>query len=119
MIISFGWTSEYLPPKGPKEVTRRVWKERTLKAWQKAWDEGRKIHDAVNRSLSYGGNRIGKVELIARPYLEKLSDMPDSDVIKEGGMVPTKQEYIDKYFEGNRNKVVAVVRFKYQPNEGS
>ena len=117
MIISFGWTAQYLPPHGPKEVTRRVWKERTLKAWQKAWDEGRIVHDAVDKNLAYGGKRIGKVELIERPYLEFLKDMPEDDVIKEGGMVPSKQEYIKEYFQGNNELSVAVVRFKYHSNK--
>lgn len=115
MIISFGWTAQYLPPNGTKKVTRRIWKPRTLKSWQKAWDEGRKVHDAVDRNLSYGGKRIGTIELTARPYLEALEDMPESDVLLEGGMNASKKEYIDQYFEGNKKKVVAVVRFNYTP----
>lgn len=45
------------PPNGTQDTTRRVWKPRTLAAWQKAWDEGRLIHDAVDRNLAYGGKR--------------------------------------------------------------
>lgn len=40
VIISFNYTALYLPPNGTKTVTRRDWKDRTLKSWQKAWDEG-------------------------------------------------------------------------------
>lgn len=113
MIISFGWTAQYLPPNGTKDTTRRIWKERTLASWQKAWDEGRLVHDAVDKNLAYGGKRIGKVTLIERPYLEPLHKMPDADLIREGGMVATVQEFIDKYFEGNAAQEVAVVRFTF------
>jgi hypothetical protein len=30
MILSFGWTAQYLPPDGSKDTTRRVWKPKTL-----------------------------------------------------------------------------------------
>jgi hypothetical protein len=30
MILSFGWTSQYLPPNGCKDTTRRIWSGRTV-----------------------------------------------------------------------------------------
>lgn len=117
MIISFGWTAQYLPPHGTKDTTRRCWKERTLKSWQKAWDEGRLTHDAVDKCLAYGGSRIGTITLLERPFLQPLSEMPQADVIREGGMVATVDEFIDKYFDGDRDRVVAVVRFHFEPHE--
>lgn len=114
MIISFGWTAQYLPPLGTKDTTRRIWAERTLRMWQKAWDEDRLVHDAVNKCLAYGGNYIGKVTLKERPYLEALADMPEEDVEREGGMVATTDEFVERYFGGDREKIVAVVRFDYQ-----
>jgi len=117
MIISFGWTAQYLPPRGCKDATRRLWSDRTFNSWLKAWDEGRLIHDAVNKQLCYGGERIGKVEMIERPFLQFLYDMPDSDLIREGGMVNTVQEYVDTYFKGDFNLRPAVIRFNFTPNE--
>ncbi|MEM9213948.1 MAG: hypothetical protein AAGD25_06335 [Cyanobacteria bacterium P01_F01_bin.150] len=117
MIISFGWTSQYLPPLGSKDTTRRIWKPRTLKSWQKAWDEGRLVHDAVNKCMAYGGYKIGKVTLIESPTVQKLSAMPDEDVVREGDMVETVEEYIGKYFKGNAAQEVVVVRFTFEPNE--
>jgi hypothetical protein len=113
MIISFGWTARYLPPNGTKDTTRRVWKPRTLASWQKAWDKGRLVHDAVDKNLAYGGKRIGKITLIERPKLELLSKMPDTDLVREGGMCATVPEFISKYFDGNADQEVAVVRFTF------
>jgi len=115
MILSFGWTEQYLPPNGPKDTTRRVWKERTLKSWQKAWDKGRLTHDAVDKCLAYGGKRIGKITLIERPELEPLYKMPPEDLIREGGMCTTVPGFIDAYFKGNADLEVAVVRFTFEP----
>lgn len=113
MILSFGWTSQYLPPHGPKDTTRRIWKPRTVAAWQRAWDDRRIIHDAVDKCLAYGGKRIGKLELLERPYQERLGDMPPDDLIREGGMCESVKEFVDCYFDGNADQMVTVVRFKF------
>ena len=113
MIISFGWTAKYLPPIGPKDTTRRLWKPRTLASWQRAWDDGRLEHQAVDRCLAYGGQRIGRITLKERPFLERLGDMTDADLIREGGMAATVGEFIDRYFDGDPDQSVAVVRFSY------
>ena len=113
MIISFGWTAEYLPPDGPKDTTRRIWKPRTLASWQRAWDEGRLDHGAVDKCLAYGGKRIGWIELKERPILQRLADMPESDLVREGGMVQSVDEFIDRFFAGDRDLEVAVIRFKF------
>jgi len=41
--------------------------------------------------------------------------MPESDLIREGGMAETVAEFIELYFRGNPDQVVAVVRFQYTP----
>lgn len=117
MIISFGWTAEYLPPNGSKNTTRRIWKPRTLEAWQRAYDNGRLTHTAVNKCLAYGGHRIGLITLTSRPYLEIVGDMPEEDLIHEGGMVKTVDEFIATYFNGDRHQPVAVVRFNFVPTK--
>lgn len=117
MIISFGWTAQYLPPNGTKDTTRRQWKSRTLASWQKAWDEGRLVHDAVDKNLAYGGKRIGRITLLERPYLEPLSQMPQEDLVREGGMCDTVPGFIDAYFDGNADQEVAVVRFSFEAED--
>lgn len=114
MILSFGWTAQYLPPDGAKDTTRRIWKPKTLGIWQRAWDQGRLEHFAVDKCLAYGGKRIGLITLTARPELEPLYKMPEADLIREGGMCSTVPGFIDAYFGGNANQEVAVVRFKFE-----
>lgn len=43
--------------------------------------------------------------------------MPESDVAAEGGMVATVEEFVNKYFEGDRDLEVWVVRFEFIPLE--
>lgn len=117
MIISFGWTAQYLPPHGPKDTTRRLWAARTLANWQKAWDQGRLTHTAVDKCLAYGGKRIGTITLIERPYRQPFSDMSESDLIREGGMCNTVAEFVDKYFKGDTSLSPVVVRFVFVPSE--
>ena len=111
MILSFGWTTqEFLD--GKKTVTRRLWKEKTLIAWQNAWDKGKITHKAYSKQPSYGGQQIGLIELTCRPYLEPIAEMPESDCLAEGGKCATVAEFIDYYFKGDRTLVPVVVRFK-------
>ena len=120
MIISFGWTAQLLPPNGTKDTTRRIWKPRTLATWQKAWDECRLWHDAVDKCMAYGGQRIGRVMLKERPFLEPLSEMCGVELVREGMLadeVPDVDTFIAKYFGGDRDQVVAVVRFEFHPLE--
>lgn len=119
MIISFGWTAQYLPPHGTKDTTRRIWKPRTLAAWQKAWDNGKLTHVAVDKCLAYGGERIGFITLLERPFVQRLSEMPYEDLIREGGMVATVEEFIEKYFEGKSDLEVAVIRFEFKSDRKS
>ena len=115
MILSFGWTSQYLPPTGCKDTTRRIWSDRTFKAACKAWDEGRLWHDAVNKQLCFGGDYIGKWKYLERPFKQPLSEMTPDELIREGGMVDTVDEFIDKYFGGDSTLEPVVVRFHFTP----
>ena len=108
MILSFGWTTDDFLA-GRKTLTHRDWKPRTLASWQKAWDEGRLIHDAVDKQLCWGGKRIAKIKLTARPWEEWLHEMTEADVQAEGGQWATVQEYIE-FMHGDR--LMAAVRFE-------
>lgn len=71
---------------------------------------------AFDKDQRYGGQLVGWLRLIQKPYLERLADMPDSDVIAEGYPELSKQRFIDRFFEGNLD-LVWVVRFKFSPLE--
>ncbi len=111
MILSFAYTTgAYLA--GVKTVTRRRWKPAQLLRWQRAWDEGRRVHDAWSQlPFVEGARRIGCFRLTCRPYLERLGDMPQSDLAAEGGLWESKAEFIE-LFGGDLDLEVAVVRFE-------
>jgi len=113
MLISFAWTMEPLMA-GRKTCTRRRWAERTMRAWQTAWDEGRRRHQAWDKLPYRGGHQRGFIDLTCRPYWEILRDMPESDVQAEGGMCDTTKEFIERYFDGDPDMRVAVLRFVWE-----
>jgi hypothetical protein len=110
MILSFALTTqEFLS--GKKTATRRNWKPRTLRAWQKAWDDGRLEHKAADKVLYRGGKIIGHFVLTARPELSPLSAMTQSDLLEEGGMCQTVEEFcllVDQLI----GKQMVVVKFQ-------
>jgi len=109
MIISFAWTTpQFLD--GTKTVTRRDWSDRTLAQWQKAWDDRRLVHDAYDKSPRSKGQKVGTFILTARPYRERLGDFPESDLVAEGGLWETVQDYIDLQ-GGDSEKELVVIRF--------
>ena len=109
-FISFALTTnEFMS--GTKTVTRRKWKLSHYKNWQRYWDEGKKIHDAWDKVPFAGGKKIGQFELTCRPYHEYLSDMPESDLAAEGGMVDTLDEFYE-LIKAHPNEQVVVIRFR-------
>jgi hypothetical protein len=109
VILSFAWTTDaYMA--GRKTCTRRMWKDRTLRAWQRAWDEGRRRHVAVDKLLCWGGRRIGEFELTARPERQALRDMPETDLAAEGGLWASRDEFIRLF--GGPDLEPAVIRFR-------
>jgi hypothetical protein len=111
MIISFAYTAQaYLS--GKKTVTRRKWKPAQIERWQRAWDEGRLVHDAwSNLPFVPGARRLGRFRLTCRPYVEQLGDMPQEDLKAEGGLWDSLEEFI-ALFGGDPALKVAVVRFE-------
>lgn len=109
MILSFAWTTAAFL-QGRKRCTRRVWAASHLAQWQRAWDDGRLVHDAYDKSPRSGGRCVGQFRLTCRPYLEQLADMPESDVQAEGGLWRDKAEFIGLF--GGPHLTVAVVRFE-------
>ena len=112
MIISFAWTVDPLLA-GIKTVTRRDWKPRHMATWQRAWDEGRRIHDAWDKVPFAGGRWIGKIRLTCRPYWERLGDMPAEDLVAEGGLWDSLEEFVELQ-GGDPDKMMAVVRLELE-----
>jgi hypothetical protein len=110
MNISFALTAKEFCS-GAKTETRRDWKDRTIKMWQKAWDEDRHIHHATDKLLHHGGKVIGKFKLAARPKREPLNTMTAASLKAEGGMCATLAEYY-KLIGQRPEKIMTVIRFK-------
>lgn len=109
MNLSFAWTTAaYMS--GRKTCTRRMWTDRTLRMWQRAWDEGRRRHRARDRSPRFKGRCLGEFELTAKPERQPLRDMPESDLEAEGGLWASRQEFIDLF--GGPDLEPVVIRFK-------
>jgi hypothetical protein len=109
-FLSFALTTkEFLA--GIKTVTRRAWKKRHFENWCKWWDQGKRVHDAWDKVPFAGGKKIGRFEMTCRPYLERLANMPESDLIAEGGMCKTLEEYYTLVGKKPED-IMAVVRLK-------
>ena len=125
MLISFGYTSQYLPPHGPKRVTRRDWSERHFRTWVRAWEKDPlALHPAWDKSPRNGGKRIGNIVLASCPYHESLDEMPEGDLSHEGGMCATLDEFRQTYFPEPESLkagagIVTVVRFEFVPLGGA
>jgi len=134
MIISFAWTLEPLMA-GRKQRTSRDWSERHMAAWQHAWDEGRLIHQAWDKSPRAGGKRIGYIQLTGRPQWERLGDVTEANLEAEGWSLATRapqqkaipsagppyatrEEFIE-LMGGDAEKRVAVVWFVWMGEEES
>jgi hypothetical protein len=109
MIISFAYTEKEFMTE-LKTVTRRNWSAKYFNQWVKAWDEGRLIHDGWSKSPRAGGRFLSKFKLTNRPYLEKLKDMPPEDLVAEGGMCKTLDEFC-QLVDGEPEDIMTVIRF--------
>ena len=114
MNISFSLTQEALLG-GRKTVTRRKWSDRTVNSCISAFNRGMRVHQAWNQcSFVKGARPIGTIEFTRVPYLERLVDMPETDLIAEGGLWATKNEFID-LFGGDPQQMVLVIHFRLLP----
>lgn len=114
MNLSFALTTDAFL-KGQKTVTRRIWKDSHAQQWIRAWErDPSQIHVAWNKSPRAKGVAIGHFKLAAAPYQEALGLMPDSDLLQEGGLWASKQEFID-LFGGDPTLIVWVLRFQRCP----
>lgn len=113
--ISFGYTAQYLPQ---KSITRRDWKDshvlKFLNAFTRAEAEGKALRvPAINKAYHRGGKQIGWVLITSAPYKERLKDMSQIDLLSEGGMCRSIKEFATKYFKGDLEKEVWVIKFRF------
>jgi hypothetical protein len=109
LIISFGKTLDFLPR---KTVTRRTWKGAHAQKFVNAFNQNKSVR-AFDKDPRYGGKQIGWCRLLCAPYQERLCDMPEEDLLAEGGMCSTIGEFIQRYFDGNPRLEVWVIRFEF------
>ena len=109
LAISFGKTLPYLPQ---KTVTRRCWKHSHALKFINAFHQ-HKLVKALDKDIRYGGKQIGWCRLLCAPYKEKLSSMPDTDLLAEGGMCESVEAFIQQYFKGDASLEVWVIRFEF------
>lgn len=113
MIISFAWTAEALLA-GHKTMTRRLWAPAHVEMWRRAYDQGRTVHKAYDKLPHSGGQQIGEITLTCRPCLQRLGDMPEGDLEREGGLWPDLEGFAEQ-FGGNLDLQVCVVEFAFRP----
>jgi len=110
MIISFAKTvDEFLS--GKKTETRRDWKYRHFLMWRKFWWKNNCFHEAFNKSPRAGGEFIGIIRLTAKPYRQQLKDMTPENLIAEGGMCKTVDEFC-KFIGKSPKDWVTVITFE-------
>ncbi|MCT7953376.1 hypothetical protein NG798_26610 [Ancylothrix sp. C2] len=122
MILSFSITSKLAKEKGmddplltgTKTVTRRLWKPATAEKYQRIFHHQEIVRAWNNAPYVPGSHHIADIILTHIPYQEKLMDMPESDLLAEGGLWGTKDEFIRCVCRGKPNPdlVVWVCRFK-------
>ncbi|MEG3899789.1 MULTISPECIES: DNA N-6-adenine-methyltransferase [unclassified Microcoleus] len=113
--ISFGWTAQYLDT---KTQTRRQWKDthvaKFLRAYDRAAAAGQQLRvPAIDKGYHAGGKQIGWCVIRDRPYKQRLGDMPEQDLLAEGGMSATVTDFISKYFKGDADLEVWVIDFEF------
>jgi len=109
-IISYAQTTnEYLS--GLKTETRRDWSSRQFMMWLNFWDTGNLIHDAWDKLPRAGGKFIGKFRLTDRPFLQQLKEMTQENLIAEGGMCKTVDDFC-KFIGKSPEDWVTVITFQ-------
>lgn len=112
IAISFGRTLPQLLS-GNKSVTRRAWADSYGKAFVNRFKEGKILYPAFDKDRRYGGKQIGLIRLTCPPYKERLGDMPAADLILEGFPELNRWEFMDRFFGGDWELKVWVVRFEF------
>lgn len=114
--ISFGEVPQDLLFSGSKTQTRRDWKPSYMAGFVQDYLEGKLVR-ALDKGYYAGGKQIGLLKLTAKPRLEILADMKEEDLAAEGFPDMSKEKFIKRFFKGEEDKEVCVIKFKFIPNE--
>jgi uncharacterized iron-regulated protein len=109
IYLSFAWTTKAFLS-GNKTATRRDW----------TWDYAQQFIDyavnqkqpitAVNRSLRFGGKRIGMINEVTQVFQQPLNLMTMQDIKEEGNLWASVDEFIE-CMDCSPEKVLWVVKF--------
>ena len=113
VALSFGWTVPQLF--AGKSVTRRCWKDSYGQQFIKRWQRGITTYIALDKNWRQGGKQIGWITLTVAPYKERLCEMRYEDVAAEGFPELTRDEFIERFFNGDDQQQVWVIRFRFTP----
>lgn len=106
MIISFALTEkEFLA--GLKTVTRRRWKPITASRFK----QGTKHQAWSNLPYVTGARKLGTIRATADAYQEPLGAITATDLLAEGGMCGTVEEFLT-LFQGKPDELIWVARFE-------
>jgi len=109
-IISFAQTvDEYLS--GQKTETRRDWSVEHFLMWRNFWRTHRLIHTAYDKLPYAKGKCIGQFILTHVPYRQQLKNMTPENLIAEGGMCKTVDEFC-KFIGKSPEDWVSVITFE-------
>lgn len=125
MILSFSITRKLAEKhgvadpllSGKKTVTRRLWADKTAARYETVYQRKQLVRaysNAVFVPEPHKGKHIADIRLTTAPYQERLGDMPESDLLAEGGFWNTRDEFIYTVCKGKPNPdlVVWVCRFE-------
>jgi hypothetical protein len=104
MIISFAWTTDVFL-QGRKTATRRHWDDKYAQRFKP-----RMIVDAYDKNPRIGGKKIGQIK-VTKIYKQRLGDMTEDDLTKEGGLLwDTLDDFVKML--GGEDKIVWVLEFE-------
>lgn len=114
MILSFARTSDAYE-RGLKRVSRRLWSDRHFEMWRKAWEDGRHVHQAwsnIPRVKSARPLNPSQFRLLCCPYREPLAALTDDELLLEGGLWRSRDEFVEQFGRDvSLSTVVCVIRF--------
>lgn len=120
--ISFGGIDPEVIPS--KTVTRRRWSYVHAAKYLKAYDRAQASQatlriPAIDKGFYAKGKQIGWLMIKERPYRERLCNMPHSDLLAEGGMCESVAAFASRFFKGDLDLGVWVVRYQFVPLEAT
>lgn len=107
-IITFGITTKRAAKLGIPEpiiagikiCTRRRWAQRTADYYQRCYESGQTVQAYSIDTRVKDAYKMADIRITKPLYQEALKDMPESDLLAEGGLWATKEEFINTVCNG-------------------